>query len=95
AHTGLEAVQTLGHDADFDVVVCDLMMPDLDGRGVFEFIKRHAPHLEPYLIFCSGGAFTSRMRDFAATLANPCLEKPVDGATLLAAVEQALAKRER
>ncbi len=35
---GREAIQVLGH-ADFDLVILDIMMPEVDGYEVFKVIK--------------------------------------------------------
>ena len=40
--SGNEAVQVL-RERRFDLVITDLMMPDLDGFGVLKAVKKHAP----------------------------------------------------
>lgn len=83
---GLEALDLLREDQAFDVVICDLMMPQLDGPRFFEALAEVAPRLLSRVIFASGGAFTARTKDFVASMSTPCLEKPVPPAELLAAV---------
>jgi len=39
---------------------------------------RAAPKLAGRIVFMTGGAFTSRARAFLASVANQCLEKPLD-----------------
>jgi len=53
---GLAAIELLGRGADFDVVLCDLTMPDADGREVHEWIERNRPELLPRFVLMSGGA---------------------------------------
>lgn len=74
---GAEALELLSSDSAFDLVLCDLMMPDVDGPTVYEEVKKSAPHLVARTVFCSGGAFTQRMKDFVSSLPNGVLEKPV------------------
>ncbi len=83
---GEEALELLRYDPNFDAVICDLMMPHVDGPMIYEELARTAPDLIPRIIFCSGGAFTPRARTFAGTVANQLLEKPVGANALKAAI---------
>jgi DNA-binding response OmpR family regulator len=69
-------------------VVCDLMMPDLDGAAVYEWIEAHRPELATRTLFCSGGAFTPRGFAFAERIGDRLLHKPVLPKELVAAVER-------
>jgi len=89
---GQEGIELLREDARFDVVLCDLMMPMVDGLAVHRAIEQGAPHLLERVVFCSGGAFTPRAKDFIASAANPMLRKPVRGAELFDAIDQVLAR---
>jgi len=57
--------------------VCDLMMPEVDGKSFYDAIKKEHPRLSERIVFMSGGAFTPRLRRFAASVPNPVLQKPV------------------
>jgi len=74
---GVEALAHLSEDPDFDSIVCDLMMPEVDGKSFYDAIKKDHPHLSDRIVFMSGGAFTPRLRRFAAAVPNPVLQKPV------------------
>ncbi|RLB44739.1 MAG: hypothetical protein DRH30_00680 [Deltaproteobacteria bacterium] len=74
---GVEALARLAEDPQFDSIVCDLMMPEVDGKSFYDSVKRDHPQLADRIVFMSGGAFTSRLRRFAAAVPNPVLEKPV------------------
>ncbi|MFT5358580.1 MAG: signal transduction histidine kinase, partial [Polyangiales bacterium] len=45
AESGLHALEILEGGADFDLIVCDLMMPEMDGPGLFEVVQQRWPHL--------------------------------------------------
>jgi signal transduction histidine kinase len=76
AVSGREAIERLGHDRDWDAIVCDVMMPDLDGTAVHEWITQHAAALEPRLLFCSGGAFSPRGVVLTERFTARLLQKP-------------------
>ena len=77
ALSGREALERCASH-DFDLVVCDLMMPDLTGMDVFEQLGKTRPDLAARMIFVTGGVFTEAARAFLRDVDNLCLEKPVD-----------------
>lgn len=85
---GREALRHLEKDANFDVVICDLMMPEVDGLMVYEQLQAKRSSLLQRLVFASGGAFTPRVKAFISTVRNMCLEKPLSRELLLSVVEQ-------
>jgi signal transduction histidine kinase len=60
----------------FDVVLCDLLMPETAGSRVFERLKAEWPELARNVIFMTGGAFTPESREFLEQSAQPVLTKP-------------------
>lgn len=74
---GVEALALLAADSDFDSIICDLMMPKVDGKSLYDSIKKEDPELADRIVFMSGGAFTPRLRRFAASVSNPVLQKPL------------------
>jgi signal transduction histidine kinase len=90
AHGGREACALLDEDHAFDAIICDLMMPEVDGVDVYEHARRLDPGLSQRIILCSGGLVTERSRDFAASIDNPLLYKPVSAGDLLKAIDRML-----
>jgi CheY-like chemotaxis protein len=76
AASGREAIERLSADSRFDLVLCDLMMPDVSGEVVFETVKQRAPELLSRFVFMTGGAFTERAQEFLEAFAGRHLEKP-------------------
>ncbi|HJL17996.1 MAG TPA: ATP-binding protein [Sandaracinaceae bacterium LLY-WYZ-13_1] len=61
---------------DYDVVFCDLMMPDVTGMDVHAHLRDEGRGREDRLVFVTGGAFTSAARAFVASIDNLVVEKP-------------------
>ena len=74
------------HD-DLDAVICDVMMPDLDGVDVHAELERQRPALLPRVLFISGGAVSMRARAFAERRDIRMLTKPFSIAQLVEALE--------
>jgi signal transduction histidine kinase len=70
----------------FEVILCDLMMPEMDAPALYDELKRIDPAQAERMIFVTGGAFTVRSRDFLASVPNARLGKPFDVEALLALV---------
>lgn len=79
---------------DFDVVLCDVMMPGMDGIAVLEILKRERPALEVVMVT---GFPTDETAARATELgAFDYLAKPYEMMALFAVIEAAAArKRER
>jgi signal transduction histidine kinase/ActR/RegA family two-component response regulator len=90
ATSGRDALLRLAaNGADFDLVLCDLMMPDITGMDVYEEVERMHPSLASRFVFISGGGVTERSRRFLELHAERVLPKPIDSAQL----SRLLAKR--
>jgi PAS domain S-box-containing protein len=76
ANSGNRGLETLAADTRFDVVLCDVMMPDKSGIDVFEAIEKDHPELAPRVVFMTGGTFSARADAFFARVPNARIEKP-------------------
>jgi PAS domain S-box-containing protein len=76
AASGHEGLALLEGDRDFDAVVCDLMMPDLDGASVHAAVRRFDPRLAGRFVFMTGGAVRPSVRDAIRETRARLLEKP-------------------
>ena len=85
---GREGLACIEQQSDWDVVLCDLMMPDLDGPAVYEQVRTRFPGLEKRVLFCSGGAFTPRCRDFVESMPGRVLDKVLSVAELESALSR-------
>ncbi len=89
AGSGREALDLISRQ-HFDLVFCDLMMPELTGMDVYDRLRDAGEGLERKLVFMTGGAFTDRARQFVDAVPNPCVEKPFN----LARIRELLADGE-
>lgn len=70
-------------DATFDVVLCDLMMPEMTGMDFHAELLRVQPALAERTVFMTGGTFTERAEEFLERVPNLRLDKPFDRQTLI------------
>lgn len=78
AASGPEALALLADDDGFDLVLCDVEMPEMDGPSVLEAIERLYPDLVPRFVFCTGGVFTEASVHALAQRGVPTVAKPLD-----------------
>lgn len=72
-----EARELLARDDAFDVVFCDIKMPEISGIELHKWLIQERPELGERLVFMTGGAFTHAAREHLASVANQRLEKPI------------------
>lgn len=89
ANRGAAALQ-MARAGHFDLVLCDLIMPEMSGKEVYEALAQHDPTIRTRFVFMTGATVTSEARAFAAQVDAPVLEKPFSRAQLLAVLERFL-----
>jgi signal transduction histidine kinase/ActR/RegA family two-component response regulator len=94
AESGREALNILRGDKDFDVILCDLMMPEVSGVDVYEALRLLDPRLLERVVLMTGGAFTPRASEFLSSVNAPMLEKPFAPGQLRA-IASSFGRRER
>jgi PAS domain S-box-containing protein len=72
------ALEWLEQGLPWDLILCDLMMPEMTGMDFHEELSRRMPERAGHVLFVTGGAFTPRARDFLARVPNPRTEKPFE-----------------
>jgi DNA-binding response OmpR family regulator len=80
---------------DFDVILCDLMMPHMNGREVYERVRERWPGRERRIVFVTGGAFVPSLAGFLESIDNLTLFKPFTIEQVLALVREATARDNR
>jgi PAS domain S-box-containing protein len=88
-----EALALCERGERFDLIICDLMMPDMTGMDLHRELSRAVPDQADRMIFLTGGAFTAKARTFLSETPKEQLEKPFDPANLRAIVQRYLRQR--
>jgi CheY-like chemotaxis protein len=60
----------------FDVILCDMMMPDMTGTEFYEELSRNDSHQGARVVFMTAGAFTERARSLLDRVPNERIPKP-------------------
>ncbi|MFL5303363.1 MAG: ATP-binding protein [Anaeromyxobacteraceae bacterium] len=89
--SGVEALDRMRRGERFDVVLCDIVMPQMSGAQLAGELQLIAPDQAEALLFMTGGAFTEGTARFVEQNAARVLEKPVDSETLRRHVHARLA----
>jgi CheY-like chemotaxis protein len=84
ATSGTEARSILEKDPAFDLILCDLMMPDLSGMDLFVWLNERQPEAAQRVVFMTGGAFTPKTQAFLAAVNPRTVHKPFDASRLRA-----------
>lgn len=94
ASSGVEALACIDA-AEFDVVVCDMSMPEMDGPSLHAALRQKDPDLASRMLFVTGGAFTPQAHEFLREMAGRVLYKPVGTDALRKFVGDLVAERGR
>ena len=62
----------------FDVVICDLLMPECSGFGFYRWLSCARPDLAARVVFTTGDPQSEDSAEFLATARRPILRKPFD-----------------
>ena len=84
--TAREAIEMVTRGERFDAILSDLMMPEITGMDLHAALHAMAPDQADRIVFMTGGAFTTRAREFLGEVRNARLEKPFDVNTLRALI---------
>jgi two-component system, cell cycle sensor histidine kinase and response regulator CckA len=76
ATSGRQAIEVLRGRHDFDVILCDLMMPSVSGIDVHDWLATNYPGTERCMVFMTGGTFTPKAVQFVSAVPNYTIDKP-------------------
>jgi len=74
----------------YDLILCDLRMPELDGPTFYGILLRQYPSLAQRIIFLTGDTLSLESQIFLKQCSQPWLLKPCMVADIRFAIEQVL-----
>jgi CheY-like chemotaxis protein len=89
---GREAAEKLTH-LDFDLIVSDLRMPEMDGLGLFRFVEQNRPSLKRRFQFMSGDDECAATIQASEQSGRPVLQKPFDSSEICEACLEAVSNQ--
>jgi CheY-like chemotaxis protein len=89
AKNGREALERIAARS-YDLILCDLQMPELDGAGLYRELERQQPSLLQRLAFVSGSTDVPEYASFCQRTAVTLLGKPFTMEDLLRLVQSLL-----
>jgi CheY-like chemotaxis protein len=81
-----DALSIVAEQRSFDLIFCDVMMPNTSGITFYEKLAKIAPELSERVVFMTGGAFNTVAQQFLAQVPNQHVAKPFDLAAIRALV---------
>ena len=75
AASGQAALQLLD-EGEFDAILTDLRMPEMDGPTLYRQIEQRWPQRARLVVFITGDALSPTVQTFLAGTGQPYLEKP-------------------
>lgn len=87
AADGRTAIQHLAQ-SDFEAILVDLILPDVRGEMVIQWVLSNRPQLKPRILVTTGAMLTEGLEAMLQSLKIPVLRKPFNKDQLLAAVVQ-------
>jgi len=73
-----EAAWTKIQREKYDLIITDIKMPKLDGKKLYEYVRRYDKKLAKRIIFVTGDTVSTDTRSFLEAIGNPYLMKPFE-----------------
>jgi CheY-like chemotaxis protein len=74
----------------YDLILCDIKMPELDGPGLYGEVEHRYPGLQRRFIFLTGDTLSPDTQAFLGRIGAPCLSKPFTSVELRRLLEATL-----
>lgn len=92
ANGGVEGLHLIRSSPEFDLIVCDLTMPEMHGSTLYRTLERERPDAARRLVFLSGGAIGSESEELIERAKITLLTKPIAGRTFAAEIDDLVAR---
>jgi len=91
-NNGREALAKVIDGGQYDLILCDVMMPEISGPEFVRRVIQSHPELQEKVIFITGGTFRDDAREQLESLDNVVLEKPFTKSELCTVVNNHLGR---
>lgn len=78
ARSGREAIEAIDGGGRFDLILCDLMMPEVTGLDVLQHLRERRPDLVARFLFSTGGNFSPEEHARLERDGIEVVRKPID-----------------
>lgn len=92
AEHGRAALDAIATGERFDAVVCDMMMPEMNGMELHGQVAASDPDLSRRFVFITGGALVPKIQAFLERVSVATLYKPFEVEQVLVHVAAAAAR---
>jgi PAS domain S-box-containing protein len=89
-YTARDAIARVERGEQYDVILCDILMPQMSGYDLYRSLEQIAPEFVRRIIFMTGGPFSTRGTGFLDTVPNARLEKPFSPEALRTLIQRSL-----
>jgi PAS domain S-box-containing protein len=89
-YTARDAIKRLERGEQYDIILCDILMPQMSGYDLYRSLEQIAPEAVNRIIFMTGGPFSTRGAGFLDSVPNARLEKPFSPEALRTLVQRSL-----
>ena len=93
AHTAAVAIELL-NDGQWDAVLCDVIMPDMDGLELLEQVRVDNPDLAQRFVFMTGDIFAASVQEMSGKLEIAVLQKPFRSRELLQVIQKVMRQQQ-
>ena len=90
AENGLDALAKLEGEA-FRAVICDIMMPVMDGIRLYQLLEVRHPEVAKHVMFVSAWFDDPEVQEFLTRTGRPILRKPFEIPDFIRAVQEVAA----
>jgi len=90
-----DALTLISEQGPFDLIFCDLMMPNTSGMKFLSMLRDKAPELTDKVVFMTGGAFDDEAQRFLDSVQNAHVAKPFDLQAVRTLVRQRINDNDR
>jgi len=77
AANGAEAIRKV-QETSYDLVISDMIMPEMDGPTLYREISRRRPEMLRRLVFTTGDSVGTASSEFLERVQRPVIPKPID-----------------